>query len=195
MGDISCEHLIWILSPRDHRCSSPHHQCSHLGERTLSPRAWRLGGAGMRTGGNWEGPGLCLTTGEVVHTSPQTHTPYFRPSVWGGAAHLWGQTGSRSRGCGSRGRHHAGTQRERELSQLCSLPISSLPPPNITTHACHSSPLHDSQQSGSSGSAGTSDRVGANFCPKTSPSRLVVEKGGSSGGRQGDPPALYHLPA
>lgn len=48
-GDLSCEHLIWILSPQGHRCSSPHHQCSHL----------------------------------------------------------WGQTGSHSRGCGNRERHHA----------------------------------------------------------------------------------------
>lgn len=67
------------------------------------------GGYWGRDEGNWEGSGVCLTTGEVVHTSPQTHIPYFRPTVWDGAAHLWGQRGSRSRGCGSRGRRHAET--------------------------------------------------------------------------------------
>lgn len=80
-GDVSCEPLIWMLSPQDHRCSSPHHQCSHLRERAPSPRTLGSGGTGLRAGGNWEGPRVCLTTEEVVHTSPQTHMPYFRPGV------------------------------------------------------------------------------------------------------------------
>lgn len=42
------------------------------------------------------------------------------------------------------------------------------------------SPPHDLQQSVSSGNAGTSGRVGANFCPKTSPSQLLVESSDSS---------------
>lgn len=117
--------------------------------------------------------------------------PYFRPSVWGGAAHLWGQTGSRSRGCGSRGRRHAGIQREIEPSQFGFF-FSHLQP--LSSQHNHSSlpcsPQRDSQQSGSSGSAGTSDRVGANFCPKTSPSQLVMERGSSPRGRAGRPTCL-----
>lgn len=101
---------------------------------SLITKGLGLGASGLRAGGNWEGPGVCLTTGGVVHTFSQTHMPHFRPGVWSGAAHLWGQTGSRSRGCGSRGRRHAGTQREREPSQLASFPISILSPPSITTH-------------------------------------------------------------
>lgn len=71
----------------------------------------------MRAGGNWENPGTCLTLREVVHTTAMTmYMPYFRPGVWGGAAHLWDQTGSRSKGCGSRGHHHAGTERKTVFS-------------------------------------------------------------------------------
>lgn len=141
-----------------------------------------LGGVGLRDEGNREGSGVCLTTGEVDHTSPQTHMPYFRPAVWGGAAHLWGQTGSHSRGCGSRGRRHAETERKRAISAWRSSHLQ--PPSSQHKHpSLHCSPQHDSRQSGSSGSAGTSDRVGANFCPKTSPSQLVVERTGNSRGR------------
>lgn len=127
--------------------------------------------------------------------STQTHMPYFRPSVWGGAAHLWGQTGSRSRECGSRGRRHAGTQREREPSQLGSFPISLLSPPNITTH---SFPAHLSMTPRSQG-------LPAALAPQTGSVPISAQRHHllSWGWREvvalgtghGDPPAWHHLPA
>lgn len=150
-------------------------------------------GAGLKAGGNWEGSGVCLTTGEVVHTSPQTHMPYFRPIVWGGAAHLWGQTGSHSRGCGSRGRRHAGTQRERETSQLGSFPICSLPPPSIITHPC---PAHLSVTPSSQG-------LPAPLAPQTGSVPISAQRhhllswwgrDGSSRGRAGRPTYLVPPP-
>lgn len=138
-------------------------------------------GVGLRSEGRGEGP-RCLTT---------THS--YRPSVWGQVAHLWGQTGIHSRECGSKACRHAGTQKE---SLLSSLPTPQPLLLNITSFLpC--SPPRDSQQSGSSCNVGTSGRVGANFCPKTSPSQLLVENSGSSsivGAGQGQLPALNHLP-
>lgn len=67
------------------------------------------------------------------------------------------------------------------------------PPPSLVTHPCpaHLSVTPSSQ--GLSGTAGTSDRVGANFCPKTSLSQLC---GGEVQlqGQQGGPLAWHHLP-
>lgn len=67
--------------------------------------------------------------------SPQTmYMPRSSPSVWGGAAHLWGRTGSRSRGCGSRGRRHAGTCRDERFSDkaTCFPALASSSQPNTT---------------------------------------------------------------
>lgn len=84
--------------------------------------------------------------------------------------------------------------RKRILSAF--LPASRrLPPSTASLPSC--SPPRDSQQSGSSCNVGTSGTVGANFCPKTSPSQLLVENSdGSSilGMGQGQLPALSHLP-
>lgn len=80
------------------------------------------------------------------------------------------------------------TERERETFSV-SLPPSF--PPSPHTHHPGRSPRRVSQASTSSGSAGTSDRDGANFCLKTSTSQLELGRDGSSVGVQGALPAGY----
>lgn len=193
-GDFFCKHLTWILSPRGHRCSSPHHQCSHLRERAQSPRALGPGGTGLRAGRNWEEPGVYLTTGEVVHTSPQTHMPYFKGPVSRVGLPTFGAKQVAVAGDVAVGVTVMLGHREREHSQLDSFPISSLSPPSITTHPF---PAHLSMTPRSQG-------LPAALAPQTGSVPISAQRHHllswwwkevvALGAGQGDPPALHHLP-